>query len=64
MALNTFEMDTIREVGALIKAHQPVPRWQKQIILDLSRREGIALTPVAVANAIKEGFNVEGIKVL
>ncbi len=64
MPLNSFEMDTVREVNARLKNRQPVAHWEKQMILNLLRREGVALTPLAMANAIKEGLNVEGIKVL
>lgn len=62
--MNTFERDTLAEIKARVKAGQPVARWEKQMILDLLRREGVALTPLAHANACKEGLNVEGIKVL
>lgn len=64
MALNTFEMDTIREVKARLKNRQPVAHWEKQLILNLLRREGVALTPFAYANAVKEGLDVEGVRVL
>lgn len=60
--LNTFEIDTIREVRALVLAKQPVPQWQKQMLLDLLKREGLGLTPYAIANALKQGFDVQGIK--
>lgn len=62
--LNSFEMDTVREVNARLKNKQPVAHWEKQMILNLLRREGVALTPQAHANAIKEGLDVEGVKVL
>lgn len=64
MALNTFEMNTIREVKALLQARQPVPQWKKQMMLDLIRREGLALTPKALDEARKDGLNVEGVKAL
>ena len=64
MALNTFEMDTIREVKALVSARQPVPQWQKQMMLDLLKREGLGLTPKAIDEARKDGLNVEGVKAL
>ena len=62
--MNTFERNTIAEIGARLKNKQPVAHWEKQMILDLLKREGLALTPHAHANAIKEGLNVEGVKVL
>lgn len=60
--LNTFEMDTIREIKARVVNKQPVADWEKQMLLDLLKREGVALTPQAIHNALKEGFNVQGIK--
>lgn len=62
--MNTFERDTIAEIKARLKNRQPVALWEKQMILDIVRREGVALTPLALANAVKEGLNVEGVKVL
>ena len=64
MALNTFEIDTINEVRALVLAKQPVPQWKKQLMLDLIKREGLALTPKAIDEARKDGLNVEGVKAL
>ena len=62
--LNSFEMDTIREVKSLVMAKQPVPKWKKQLMLDLIKREGLGLTPKAIDEARKDGLNVEGIKAL
>lgn len=62
--LNTFEMDTIREIKARVMNKQPVADWEKQMLLDLLRREGVALTPKAIHNALRQGFNVEGVKAL
>ena len=62
--MNAFERDTIAEIKARLKNRQPVAQWEKQMILDIVRREGVALTPLALANAVKEGLNVEGVKVL
>lgn len=62
--LNSFEMDTIREIKARVINKQPVADWEKQMLLDLLKREGVALNPQAIHNALKEGFNVSGIKAL
>ena len=62
--MNAFERDTIAEIKARLQRRLPVAQWEKQMILDIVRREGVALTPLAHANAVKEGLNVEGIKVL
>lgn len=62
--LNSFERDTIAEVKALVLAKQPVPQWQKQLMLDLIRREGLALTAKAIDEARRDGLNVEGVKAL
>lgn len=62
--LNSFERDTIAEVKALVLAKQPVPQWQKQLMLDLLRREGLALTAKAIDEARRDGLNVEGVKAL
>lgn len=62
--MNTFERDTLAEIKARVRTGQPVARWEKQMVLDLLRREGVALTPLAYANAVKEGLNVEGVRVL
>jgi len=62
--LNSFERDTIAEVKALLAARKPVPHWQKQMLLDLLKREGLSLSSSAIAQASKDGLNVEGVKAL
>lgn len=60
--INTFERDTIAEIKARALARQPVADWEKQLVLDLLRREG-EIVPVAVLeHARNSGFNTEGIK--
>ena len=59
--LNSFEIDTIREIKARVSAGQPVANWEKQLVLDLLRREGLPLTQQALNNARAGGFDVKGI---
>ena len=61
MALNTFERDTIAEIKARVMAKQPVADWEKQMVLDLLKREALAVDPRVVARARADGFNVSGI---
>jgi hypothetical protein len=62
--LNTFEMDTIAEIKARVANKQHVADWEKQMVLDLLRREGRAVRADVVERARRSGFNVEGIKTL
>jgi hypothetical protein len=62
--LNSFEMDTIREIKARVLAKKPVAAWEKQMVLDLLRREGGGMTAAAKAAAERQGFSTEGIKAL
>jgi hypothetical protein len=62
--LNTFERDTIAEIKARVLAKQPVADWEKQMLLDLLKREGRGMSAAAVAAAQKQGFNTTGIKAL
>ena len=60
--LNEFETNTIREIKARVAAGQPVTDWEKQMVLDLLRREGVTLPQSAINNAQARGFDVKGIK--
>jgi hypothetical protein len=62
--LNTFERDTLAEIKARVLARKPVADWEKQMVLDLLRREGGGMTVAARAAAEKQGFSTEGIKAL
>lgn len=62
--LNTFERDTIAEIKARVVNKQHVADWEKQLVLDLLRREGQAVRPEVIERARNSGFNVEGIKTL
>ena len=62
--LNDFEMNTIREIKARVLAKQPVAGWEKQMLLDLLKREGRGMSKASVDAARTQGFNVDGIKPL
>ncbi len=62
--LNAFERATIAEIKARVLAKQPVSAREKQMLLDLLKREGLGLTSKAIAEAKKQGFNVQGINSL
>ena len=62
--LNTYEMDTIAEIKARVVKRQPVSDREKQLVLDLLRREGLAVRAEVVQRARNSGFKVEGIKTL
>lgn len=64
MALNTFERDTLVEIKARVMAKQPVADWERQIILDLLRREGAQVDPQVIERARNSGFNVNGINTI
>ena len=60
--MTSFERDTIAEIKARLKGGQPIAAWEKQMVLDMLRREGGVLSQVAKKNAVREGFSVDGIK--
>lgn len=62
--LNSFERDTIAEIKARVLAKKPVADWEKQMLLDLLRREGRGMSSAAIAAAQRQGFSTEGIKAL
>jgi hypothetical protein len=62
--LNSFERDTIAEIKARVLAKKPVADWEKQMLLDLLRREGQGMSSAAIAAAQRQGFSTEGIKAL
>jgi hypothetical protein len=64
MALNTFERDTLAEIKARVMARKPVADWEKQMVLDLLKREQLAVDPRVIARAAADGFNVTGVAVL
>ena len=62
--LNSFEQDTIREIKARVLNRQPVADWEKQLVLDLVRREGAKVDPRVIERARNSGFNVDGINTI
>ena len=62
--LNTYEMDTIAEIKARVLAKQPVSDREKQLMLDLVRREGLGVRSEVIQRARNSGFNIQGIKTL
>ena len=64
MALNTFERDTLEEIKARVMAKQPVADWEKQMVLDLLRREGRQVDRRVIERARNSGFNVNGINTI
>jgi hypothetical protein len=64
MALNTYERDTLAEIKARVLAKQPVSVAEKQLVLDLLKREDLAVRATVVQRAANEGLDVSGIKTL
>ena len=60
--LNTWEMDTLAEIKARVRNRQPVSNCEKQLVLDLLRREGLDVRADVIEKARNSGFNVDGIK--
>ena len=61
MALNTWERDTLAEIKARVLAKQPVSKREKQLVLDLLKREGLAVRADVVERAANEGLDTAGI---
>ena len=64
MALNTWEKDTLAEIKGRVLAKQPVSQREKQLVLDLLKREQLAVRASVVERAANEGLNVAGIATL
>lgn len=60
--LNTFERDTLAEIKARALAKQPVADWEKQLVLDLLRREGGRVDAGVLERARNSGFDTTGIQ--
>ena len=60
--MNAFEKDTLNEIKAKLKNRQPVSNWEKQLVLDMIRRNDVSISKATRDGAIKQGFNVNGIK--
>ena len=61
MALNTWERDTLAEIKARVLTKQPVSKREKQLVLDLLKREGLAVRADVVERAANEGLDTAGI---
>lgn len=59
--MNTWERDFIAEIRFRIRTKQPVSAREKQIVLDLVRREGVIMSAQARAAAERQGFDTQGI---
>ena len=59
--LNTYERDTLAEIKARVLRKEPVSDREKQLVLDLLKREGLPIKAAVVRAAAKDGFNVTGI---
>lgn len=60
--MNSFERDTVAEIKARARAGRPVADWEKQLVLNLLRREGGVVRREVVERARAQGFDVEGIQ--
>ena len=61
MALNTWEKDTLAEIKARVLAKQYVSDREKQLVLDLLKREQLPVRAAVIKRAAAEGLNVAGI---
>ena len=64
MALNTWERDTLADIKARVLAKRPVSQREKQLVLDLLKREQLAVDARVVQRAASEGLNVAGVVTL
>jgi len=64
IALTTWERDFLAEVKARTLAGKSVSAREKQIVLDLLRRENVAISQQARDAAAKEGLDVRGISTI
>lgn len=60
--LNTYERDTLAEIKARVLAKQPVSQREKQLVLDLLKREQLAVKASVIAAAKNSGLDVTGIR--
>lgn len=61
MALNTWERDTLAEIKSRVLRGEHVSQLEKQMVLNLLKRERLVVRAEVVARAAAEGFNVQGI---
>ena len=62
--LDILEMATIKSIKSRVMKKQYVSPAEKQLVLDLLKREQLAVRAEVVQRAANSGFNVEGIKTL
>lgn len=62
--MSPWERDFLADVKARALARQPVSAREKQIVLDLLRRTGVAVSQQVIDNAAKEGLDTSGVKAL
>lgn len=63
MPLNTWEKDFLAEIKARVLNKQSVSPREKQIVLDLMKREKLPMSQKALDAAAKEGMDISGIQV-
>ena len=61
MALNTYERDTLEEIKGRVLRGETISQREKQMVLDLLKREQLAVNAAVVQRAANEGLNVQGI---
>ena len=59
--MNTFEINTVREIKARLKAKQPVSAQEKQMVIDIFRTYGIPMPADVLERARNQGFNVQDV---
>jgi hypothetical protein len=64
MALNAWEKDFIAEIKARVLAKQPVSLREKQMVMDLVKREQMPVRQKVLDQAAREGVDVSGISVV
>lgn len=64
MALNTWERDTLAEIKGRVLRGEKVSQREKQLVLDLLKREQLAVNAAVIKRAANEGLDVQGIATL
>jgi hypothetical protein len=60
--ITTTERATMLEIKSRVLAKKPVADWEKQLVLDLLRREDCSVRADVMQRARNSGFNTDGIK--
>ena len=61
--MNTFERDTIAEIRARVTRGLAVADWEKQLVLNILRREGTPVPAEVIRRATASGFDTVGLKI-